>query len=351
MERKLPLVQPEFNAGEALLLPLMESDEAFINGMYNGLSYQSLLSLNLDHSYYGEVKPFSANSSNFRPSFTNDMLCAGTTASSQIQQSSGTFHEFSTGDFAWLDKKTEINPDADQKLKYPKLEPVTDNLQLYPYNNEVLLCEPFNFFSNGVGYPSLPDLRCMEQPNYLDFSSSLVTTENRVVEPVRPVSEVMSNLLKNRQPYSSSTTRLRRQKLSEKIRCLEKLLPWDKKMDTSTMLEEAYKYVKFLQAQINVLQSMPPLVEGGASSDQDRNGKSTSYGLNHEAKAISVFGTLARINRQQLLQVLLNSPVAQTYLYSKGCCVYSVEQLVQYRTIAQRNAFYRRSLFLSGMLS
>uniref|UniRef100_A0A0V0HWX4 Putative transcription factor bHLH69-like n=1 Tax=Solanum chacoense TaxID=4108 RepID=A0A0V0HWX4_SOLCH len=236
-------------------------------------------------------------------------------------------------------------------MKFPKLEPVTDNLQLYPYNNEVVLSEPFNYFSNGFGYHSLPDLRCLEQPNYLDFSSSLVTTENRVVEPVRPVSEVMSNLLKNRQPYSSSTTRLRRQKLSEKIRCLEKLLPWDKKMDTATMLEEAYKYVKFLQAQISVLQSMPPLVEGGASSDQDRNGKSTSYGSNHEAKAISVFGTLARLNRQQLLQVLLNSPVAQTYLYSKGCCVYSVEQLVQYRKIAQRNAFYRRSLFFSGMLS
>ncbi|KAK6785011.1 hypothetical protein RDI58_018466 [Solanum bulbocastanum] len=340
MERKLPLVQQEFNAGEALLLPLMESDEAFINGMYNGLSYQSLLSLNLDHSYYGEVKPFSAHSSNFRPSFTNDMLCAG-----------ATFHEFSTGDSAWFNKKTEINPDADQQMKFPKLEPVADNLQLYPYNNEDVLSEPFNYFSNGFGYHSLPDLRCIEQPNYLDFSSSLVTTENRVVEPVRPASVVMSSLLKNRQPYSSSTTRLRRQKLSEKIRCLEKLLPWDKKMDTATMLEEAYKYVKFLQAQISVLQSMPPLVEGGASSDQDRNGKSTSYGSNHEAKAISIFGTLARLNRQQLLQVLLNSPVTQTYLYSKGCCIYSVEQLVQYRKISQRNAFYRRSLFFNGMLS
>lgn len=335
MERKLPLAQPGFNAGEALL-PLMESDEAFINGMYDGMSYQALLSLSLDHSYYGEVKPFAAHSS-FHPSLVNDMLCASNASS----------HDLSTGDhFAWLNKKTEINPDADKKMKFPKLEPVTDNLPLYPYSNEVFLGEPFNYFSNtsgGFGYHSLPDLRCLEQPNYLDFSSSLVTTENRVVEPV---SQVMSNLLKSRQPYSSSTTRMRRQKLSEKTRCLEKLLPWDKKMDTATMLEEAYKYVKFLQAQISVLQSMPPLVEGGpsSSSDQDRN-------RSNEAKAISVFGTLGRLNRQQLLQVLLNSPVAQTYLYSKGCCVYSVEQLVQYKKIAQRNALYRQSLFFSGMLS
>lgn len=349
MERKLPLIPPEFNAGEALL-PIMDSDEAFINSMYDGMSYQSLLSLSLDHGSYGEVKPFLAHSS-FHPSLVTDNMLCTSAASSQIKQSPATSHDFSTGDhFAWLNK--EINPDAGQKMKCPKLEPVTDNLQLYPYNNnEVFLSEPFNCFSNtssGYGYLSLPDLRCFEQPNYLDFhygdSSSIVPAENRVAEPVPPVSKVMSSLLKNRQPYSSSTTRKRRQKLSEKTRCLEKLLPWDKKMDTATMLEEAYKYVKFLQAQISVLQSMPPLVDGGAPSDQDRNRA-------NEAKAISVFGTLAKLNRQQLLQVFLNSPVAQTYLYSEGCCVYSVEQLVQYRKIAQRNALYRQSLFFSGMLS
>ncbi|XP_039035213.1 transcription factor bHLH117-like isoform X2 [Hibiscus syriacus] len=49
-------------------------------------------------------------------------------------------------------------------------------------------------------------------------------------------------------PYSH-LARERRQKLGEKTRCLQKLMPWDKKMDTGTMLQEVYKYVRFLQAQ------------------------------------------------------------------------------------------------------
>ncbi|CAN4103434.1 unnamed protein product [Withania somnifera] len=294
MERK-----PELNAGETSL-PLMESNEAFINGMYDGMSYQSLLSLSLDNnSYYGELKPFSS----FLTPLVNDMLYT-TANSSQIQQSFP-------------------HPDADQKLKFAKLEP------------------PFNYFSNvtsnGFEYYSLPDLRCLEQPNYLDFHYGKSSS-------IEPVSHVMSSLSKSRkQAYASSATRMRRQKLSEKTRCLEKLLPWDKKMDTATMLEEAHKYVKFLQAQISVLQNMPPLGGGG--------GASSSSSTDQDKNAISVFGTLGRLNRQQLLQVVLNSPVAQTYLYSKGCCVYSAEQLVQYRKIAQRNALYRQTLFFSGMLS
>ncbi|XP_059283654.1 transcription factor HEC3 [Lycium ferocissimum] len=297
MERKLLF-------GETFL-PLMESDEAFTSSMYENLSYQSLLSLSLNNNnnYNNEVKPLV---SPFQPSLTNNIIPYAS-PSSQIQQ---------TLDF----------PDT-QKLKFPKLEPVTDdtttntnnnNLQLYdPYNNnEILpyLNEPLHYFSN----TTLPDLRCFEHPNYFDFHYGATS------------SPVPKNT-------SSASTRLRK-KLSEKTRCLEKLLPWDTKMDTATMLEEAYKYVKFLQAQVSVLQSMPTLAEEGSaspSSSEDRNGK-----------------TISVLNRQQLLQVVLNSPVAQTYLYSKGCCVYSVEQIVQYRKIAQRNnALYRQALFYSGMLS
>ncbi|XP_052724905.1 uncharacterized protein LOC128194128 [Vigna angularis] len=37
----------------------------------------------------------------------------------------------------------------------------------------------------------------------------------------------------------------------------QKLMSWDKKMNQGTLLEEAYKYVRFLQAQFRLLQSMP----------------------------------------------------------------------------------------------
>ncbi|XP_031251126.1 transcription factor HEC2-like [Pistacia vera] len=51
--------------------------------------------------------------------------------------------------------------------------------------------------------------------------------------------------------------RQRRQNNSDNVRCLQKLMPCEKKMDTATTLEEAYKYVRFLQSQVNTLQSMP----------------------------------------------------------------------------------------------
>ncbi|OIW04013.1 hypothetical protein TanjilG_30289 [Lupinus angustifolius] len=111
----------------------------------------------------------------------------------------------------------------------------------------------------------------------------------------------------------SNLARQRRQKLSEKTRCLQKLMPWDTKMDQATLLQHAYKYVKFLQAQLTLLQSMP----SSSSSHTSSSSSSSSF----------VGSDLERLNRNQLLQVLVNSPVAQTMLCSQGFCVFSMEHL------------------------
>ncbi|KAL7142251.1 hypothetical protein ABFS83_08G111500 [Erythranthe nasuta] len=96
--------------------------------------------------------------------------------------------------------------------------------------------------------------------------------------------------------------------VGEKTRCLRKLLPWEGKMDMATVLEEAYKYIKFLRAQVSALQSMP------------RQSTHTSGGGGE--------GELGRLNRQQLMQVVVNSPVAQRQLYTNECCIYSVEHQI-----------------------
>ncbi|KAK9285074.1 hypothetical protein L1049_024259 [Liquidambar formosana] len=146
--------------------------------------------------------------------------------------------------------------------------------------------------------------------------------------PVAPVPSLMPQ---------SSLARQRRQRVSDKTRYLQKLMPWDRKMDMATMLEEAYKYVKFLQAQISVLQSMPS--ESTFAAQQNSSG------------GIGEFGGLGRLNRQQLLQVLVNSPVAQTMLYSQGCCVFSVEQLVLLKKMAERRILMQHFLFDPSKLS
>ncbi|KAJ8436326.1 hypothetical protein Cgig2_005250 [Carnegiea gigantea] len=59
----------------------------------------------------------------------------------------------------------------------------------------------------------------------------------------------------------SRAARERRRKITEKTQELGKLVPGGSKMNTAEMLQAAFKYVKFLQAQLGILQSMKTLTE------------------------------------------------------------------------------------------
>ncbi|KAL6529557.1 hypothetical protein OROGR_015180 [Orobanche gracilis] len=190
--------------------------------------------------------------------------------------------------------------------------PITE--QLFTKHDAVLPAEsrPFGFFSEPAMFSS----------NHSEKLSDLLSLDTSVgTESKFPMGRRFPDARMPRQQRPQTV-------VSEKARRLQKLLPMDTKMDTASVLEETHKYIRFLEAQVSVLQSMPEEdcdceTRGGGS----RRYTATESGVD-----------LGRLNRQELLQVMVNSPAAQKLLYSNGCCIYSLEQLA----LLKKNALFHQ---------
>ncbi|XP_027364761.1 transcription factor bHLH84-like [Abrus precatorius] len=155
------------------------------------------------------------------------------------------------------------------------------------WNNEMMVSEPVEedrknpakrFRSSIEVSSTLKNVKLMKNPMSTSISndedasslslqrhgSSIKDDSNVSLEPSGRVSKDLAapNLYRKSRATSSAATdaqslyaRKRRERINKRLRILQKLVPNGTKVDISTMLEEAFQYVKFLQLQIKLLSS------------------------------------------------------------------------------------------------
>ncbi|CAO2835198.1 unnamed protein product [Amaranthus hypochondriacus] len=188
---------------------------------------------------------------------------------------------------------------------------------------------PFYFFHELQPSPVSeisPEFYNPSLPNLLSLENEIQSQPPETIKDDYTLDSILENYLKTsksnqkRRKNNNETKKNIRHKMSEKIYSLGKLLPGGHRhrKNTAAMLEEAEKYAKFLEAQVEALKCMPT---------ESKLSELSELGGNHE---------LGKLSRQQVLQIVVNSPKAQMVMADNGWCLVSAEQIELMKRIEAR---------------
>lgn len=146
------------------------------------------------------------------------------------------------------------------------------------------------------------------------------------VSPSQPKQKVRARRGQATDPHSIAE-RLRRERIAERMKALQELVPNANKTDKASMLDEIIDYVKFLQLQVKVLSmsrlggagAVAPLVadvssEGGGECMQGSGGRSTNQTASSNDSM-----TVTEQQVAKLMEKDMGS--AMQYLQGKGLCL------------------------------
>ncbi|KAK6151609.1 hypothetical protein DH2020_014244 [Rehmannia glutinosa] len=121
----------------------------------------------------------------------------------------------------------------------------------------------------------------------------------------------------------SIAERLRRERIAERMKALQELVPNANKTDKASMLDEIIDYVKFLQLQVKVLSmsrlggaaAVAPLVADKSPEGKSGNGTQTASSSNNNNEGMTV-------TEQQVAKLMEEDMgSAMQYLQGKGLCL------------------------------
>ncbi|KAG6518488.1 hypothetical protein ZIOFF_021963 [Zingiber officinale] len=122
----------------------------------------------------------------------------------------------------------------------------------------------------------------------------------------------------------SIAERLRRERIADRMKNLQELVPNSKKTDKASMLDEIIDYVKFLQLQVKIL-SMSRLGAAGAVVPLLTDGQVEGFGtlLSSPEEAFNLSDTEDNLTFEQEVVKLMETNVtaAMQYLQDKGLCL------------------------------